>query len=244
MKRLAVFASGRGSNFRAIVDHARMNILHDVEVGLLVTNDAAAPVVDIARKNSIPAIHIEGIFGKKFPSKQERERARNEFDQKAIDTLKENRIDLVALAGFMQVLGPSIVHAYEYRTMNIHPAKDVRRFGGPGMFGERVHAAVLSAGEKESGCTIHYVDESVDGGPVILQSIVPVEIGDTAESLAHRILIQEHRTYSKAIQLHVDNRLKVLDRKVTIDWSGNWEEDWNRRQEAFIRSQMLLEPAA
>jgi folate-dependent phosphoribosylglycinamide formyltransferase PurN len=121
--------------------------------------------------------------------------------------------------------------------MNIHPAKDLVKFGGRSMFGERVHEAVLRSGAKESGCTIHYVDQSVDGGPIILQSTVPVEATDTPESLAHRILIQEHRTYSKAIQLHVDGRIKIVDGKNLIDWSGGWEEKWNRKQEALIKHQ-------
>ena len=101
------------------------------------------------------------------------------------------------------------------------------------MFGHLVHEVVLRSGVKESGCTVHYVDESVDGGPIILQSTVPVEPTDTPESLAQRILIQEHRTYSKAIQLHVDGRINITNGKALIDWSGGWEEEWNRRQEAF-----------
>jgi phosphoribosylglycinamide formyltransferase-1 len=237
MKRLAVFASGRGSNFRAIVDHARLGVLENVEVGLLLTNDANAPAVNAARENSIPSAFIEGVFGRKFASKQEKEKARDKFDERAIELLTQRRIDLVALAGFMQVLGPTMVQAYRFGIMNIHPAKDLVRFGGPGMYGERVHAAVLQSGEKESGCIVHYVDESVDGGPAIVQSTVLIEPGDTPESLAHRILIHEHRTYSKAIQLHVDERITVRKSKAVIDWGGGWEENWNRRQEAFIQYQ-------
>ena len=105
------------------------------------------------------------------------------------------------------------------------------------MFGERVHAAVLSAGEKMSGCSVHYVDDSVDGGPIIIQRRVPVESNDTPETLAKRILPHEHRTYSKAIQLHVDERIKLEDGRAVIDWGGGWEEEWNRRQAAFIRYQ-------
>ena len=235
MKRLAVFASGHGSNFRAIVEHARMGVLQRIHVALLVINDTKAPALDIARENAIPLNFIEGVYGRKFTSRLEREKARNRFDEEAVGVLEQNRIDCVALAGFMQVLGPEIVRAYPMSIMNIHPAKDIVRFGGSGMFGERVHESVLKAGEKESGCTIHYVDESVDGGPIILQSAVPVEPSDTPESLAHRILIQEHRTYSKAIQLHTDDRINVSNGKVSIDWSGDWEEKWNRRQEVFIQ---------
>jgi phosphoribosylglycinamide formyltransferase-1 len=237
MKHLAVFASGRGTNFRAIVDHIRMGILQDVQAGLLITNIPNTPAAHFADERSIPVSLIEGVYGRKFANRQDMERARNEFDEKALKILIENRIDLVALAGFMQVLGSGIVDAYRSRIMNIHPAKDLSRFAGRGMFGDRVHAAVLRAGEKESGCTIHYVDNSIDGGPIILQSTVPVEAGDTADTLAHRILIHEHRTYSKAIQLHIDGRIQLKDQKVHIDWSNNWEERWNQRQEAFIRHQ-------
>ncbi len=237
MKRVAVFASGRGSNFRAIADHAKLGVLENVQVSLLVTNAPRAPAIDISKEHSIPHVLIEGVFGRKFASKDERDKARKEFDEQAVEVLKQNRIDLVALAGFMQVLGPTIVRAFKYRIMNIHPALDLVRFGGPGMFGERVHQAVLRAGEKQSGCTVHYVDESVDGGPTILQSTVPVELGDKAEYLAQRILVQEHRTYSKAIQLHADERIAIQDGKVSVDWSDDWDEQWKRRQEPFIRYQ-------
>jgi phosphoribosylglycinamide formyltransferase-1 len=214
-----------------------MDILRDIQVCLLVTNVPDAPAADFAREKSIPVSIIEGVFGRKFASKHERETARNSFDQKALEALSKNRIDLVALAGFMQVLGPLVIDAYNLGIMNIHPAKDMNKFGGRGMFGERVHAAALQAGERESGCTVHYVDRSIDGGPIILQSTVPVESNDTPETLAHRILIQEHRTYSKAIQLHVDKRIHVKDGKISIDWSDHWEDKWNRRQEAFIQHQ-------
>lgn len=237
MRRLAVFASGRGSNFQAMVDQTRMGILQNVQVSLLVTNVLDAPVADFARENSVPVSFIQGIYGRKFADNRERKRARDQFDQKALEILSQNRIDLVALAGFMQVLGPDLVQAYRMRIMNIHPAKDLVRFGGNGMFGERVHAAVLRVGEKESGCTVHYVDHTVDGGPIILQSTVPVDPMDTPESLAHRILIYEHRTYPKAIQLHIDGRIRVEDGKLSIDWSNDWEQQWNQRQEAFIRLQ-------
>jgi phosphoribosylglycinamide formyltransferase-1 len=238
MRRLAVFASGRGSNFRAIVDHAKMHVLENVEVCLLITSDVNAPVVASAKENNIPVTSLEGVQGKKFSTKQEREIMRNKFDEQALEILQQNRIDLVALAGFMQVLSKTLIDAYKYRIMNIHPAKNLMKFGGRGMFGERVHEAVLRSGEKESGCTVHYVDESIDGGPIILQTMVPIEPTDTPKSLAHKILIQEHRTYPKAIQLHVDERIKITDGKTLIDWNGGWEENWNRKQEALIKHQL------
>lgn len=239
MKRLAVFASGRGSNFRAIIDHARLEVLRNVEVALLMINDRTTPVVEVAKGNSIPIEFLEGIVGRKFASKEDREKVRTEFDTKAVAVLQRYHIDLIALAGFTQVLGSTVVQAFRWRIMNIHPAKDLVKFGGRGMYGEHVHEAVLRAGEKESGCTIHYVDESVDGGPTILKTTVPVNTTDTPETLAKRILIQEHRTYSKAIQLHADERIKVSEGRAVIDWSDNWEEDWNRRQERFIEYQMV-----
>lgn len=242
MKRLAVFASGRGSNFKAMIDHVKMGVLRDVEIAMLISNIPDAPAMGLARQNSIPVVHFEGVYGRKFPSKQARQEAREEFDRRALDTLTREKVELVALAGFMQVLGPQLVNSYSYRIMNIHPAKDLAKFGGSGMFGERVHAAVIQAGELESGCTVHYVDNTIDGGPVILQATVPVEAGDTPESLGHRILIHEHRTYSKAIQLHVDGRLLVKDGKVEIDWSGDWQSEWARRQKVFVESQTGLSP--
>jgi phosphoribosylglycinamide formyltransferase-1 len=220
-----------------MIDHVRMRILQNVDIRLLVTNIIDAPAASLARENSIPTAFVEGVYGRKFASKQEMEEARTDFDWKVVDLLRDEGIDLIALAGFMQVLGGTLVDAYRYRIMNIHPAKDLARFGGRGMFGERVHAAVISAGEKESGCTVHYVDNSIDGGPPILQAAVPVDAADTPETLAHRILIHEHRTYSKAIQLHVDDRIRVQEGKAIIDWSGDWENQWNQRQEAFVRYQ-------
>lgn len=123
MTKLAVFASGRGSNFRAIVDHVRMGILQNVEVTLLVTNDASAPAAAFAKENSIPSLFIQGIMGRKFASKDDREKARNEFDEQALNVLNQYGIDLVVLAGFMQVLGPVLVHDYRWRIMNIHPCE-------------------------------------------------------------------------------------------------------------------------
>ena len=109
------------------------------------------------------------------------------------------------------------------------------------MYGERVHAAVLQAGETTSGCTVHYVDDSIDGGPTILQTVVPVKPEDTPHTLAHRVLIQEHRTYSKAIQLHVDDRVHINNGRALIDWSNDWEAKWKARENEYISYQTQLE---
>jgi phosphoribosylglycinamide formyltransferase-1 len=233
MKNLAVLASGRGSNFQAIIDHIERGVLKNVKLNMLISNDSTANAVTIARQNQIPFTIIEGIQNKKFADPQDRERVRYKFDESVLEVLGNNRIDFVALAGFMQVLGKQIVRNYNFRIMNIHPSLDLVRFGGRGMFGDRVHAAVLQAGEKESGCTVHYVDESIDGGPIILQSRVTIESGDDPHTLGNRILIQEHRTYAKALQLHADGRIRIANGRATIDRSGGWEDEWNRRQEIF-----------
>src|SRR5208282_4150300 len=130
MKRLAVFASGRGSNFRAIVDHAKMHVLENVEVCLLITSDVNAPVVAPAKENNIPVTSLEGVPGKKLSTKQQREIMRKKFDEQALEILQQNRIDLIVLAGFMQVLSKTLIDAYKYRIMNIHPAKNLMKFGG------------------------------------------------------------------------------------------------------------------
>ena len=241
MKKLAVFASGRGSNFKAIIDHVRMRILENVSLSLLLSNDMNAPALNLAKEHSIPSVFINGIQDRKFLSKQDREEARNEFDAKSARVLKDHRIDVIALAGFMQVVGRPILQDYTDKIMNIHPALDLIRFGGRGMYGDRVHAAVLRAGETTSGCTVHYVDDSVDGGPTILQTSVPVEHDDTPDTLAHRVLIQEHRTYSKAIQLHVDGRIHIDSGKTVIDWSNDWEAKWQEKENEYVRYQTELE---
>ncbi|HKM77368.1 MAG TPA: phosphoribosylglycinamide formyltransferase [Candidatus Bathyarchaeia archaeon] len=233
MKNLAVLASGRGSNFQAIINHIELGVLQNIKLTMLISNEPTANAVTIARQNQIPFTVIEGIQNRKFGNAENRERARCKFDEKVLEALTNNRIDFVALAGFMQVLGKPIVHNYNYRILNIHPSLDLVRFGGRGMFGDRVHAAVLQAGEKESGCTVHYVDESIDGGPIILQSRVPIESGDDPNTLGHRILVQEHRTYAKALQLHADGRIHITNSCVTLDRSGGWEDEWNERQVTF-----------
>jgi phosphoribosylglycinamide formyltransferase-1 len=148
MKNLAVLASGRGSNFHAIIDHIERGVLKNVKLNMLISNDSTANAVTIARQNQIAFTIIEGIQHKKFDNAQDRERARYKFDENVLEVLGNNRIDFVALAGFMQVLGKQIVLDYNFRIMNIHPSLDLVRFGGRGMFGDRVHAAVLQAGEK------------------------------------------------------------------------------------------------
>jgi len=237
MTKIGVLASGRGSDFQSIIDHISLGVLKNARISVLISNNSNAYALKRAEQAGIDPVYIEGIQGKKFPSSEVREKEREIFDRKVLSVLKEHSVDLVVLAGFMQVLTPFFVDEYRWRIMNIHPAKNMEKYSGRGMYGERVHEAVLKAGEKESGCTIHYVDKGVDTGPIILQHTVLVKPNDSAHTLADRILVYEHRLYSKAVQLHIDGRLKVVGRNVEKDYSGNWEEEWNERQKAYIEYQ-------
>ncbi|HET6453131.1 MAG TPA: phosphoribosylglycinamide formyltransferase, partial [Armatimonadota bacterium] len=137
------------------------------------------------------------------------------YAERVLETLAQHKIDLVCLAGYMRILPSEIIKAYRNRVMNIHPAL-IPLFCGHGMFGEHVHQAAVDYGVKVSGCTVHFVDEQYDTGPIILQKVVPVEEGDTAETLAARILVQEHKAYPEAIQLFAQGRLRVEGRVVHI----------------------------
>jgi len=229
--RLGILASGRGTDFQAILDHIRMKILVNVEVKLVIYNNKDAYVRERAEKVGIKTKFIQGIVDQKFDSKELREKARVEFDKKVVESCKNEDVELIVCAGFNQILSEYLVEHYANRILNIHPAYDVVNYGGYGMVGMKVHNAVINAGEKVSGCTVHYIDSTVDLGPILLQAQVPIYDGDTAEALAERVLVIEHRTYPKAIQLHVDNRAKIENNKLVVDkTSDGWEKKWNDRQ--------------
>ena len=238
LERLAVIASGRGTDFQSILDHIKMNVLQDVKLTLLICNTSDAYVMTRSRNAGIKTEYIEGIVGKKFPEKEDRRKAREEFDIKVIKELKRQDITLISLAGFNQIVSPVLIDLFSKKVMNIHPAYDTIQYGGVGMYGERVHRAVLANNEQYSGCTVHYVDNTVDLGPVILRQRVAVKSGDTIDSLSDRILVWEHRSYSKAIQIHVDNELERRNSLATEDFEDDeWEKKWNERQKNYIEYQ-------
>ena len=229
--KLGILASGRGTDFQAILDHIRMKILVDVEVKLVIYNNKDAYVRERAENAGIKAKFIQGTVGQKFDSKESREDARVEFDKQVVESCNDEGVELIVCAGFNQILSEYLVEHYANRILNIHPAYDVVNYGGYGMVGMKVHNAVIEAGEKVSGCTVHYFDSTVDLGPVLLQAKVPIYDGDTAESLAERVLVIEHRTYPKAIQLHADKRVRIENNKSVVDISSSgWEKKWNDRQ--------------
>ena len=238
LERLAVIASGRGTDFQSILDHIKLNILHGIEPTLLICNTPGAYAMTRARKAGVRTEYIEGIVGKKFPDKESRGKARREFDVKVMEELSRYKITVIALAGFNQIVSPVLIDSFSMRVLNIHPAYDTVQYGGVGMFGDKVHKAVLANGEQYSGCTVHYVDNTVDLGPVILRQRVTVKIGDNVESLSDRILVWEHRSYSKAIQIHVDNELESRNNLAPEDIvDDEWEKSWNERQKKYFEYQ-------
>jgi phosphoribosylglycinamide formyltransferase 1 len=202
MLRCAVFASGGGSNFQALIDRRETGDLK-VELSLLVGNNSTAYAFERARKHGIPAIHIA-------PSRFPDEVA---YSGHVLSVLREHAIDIIALAGYMKKIPHRIVAAFPNRIVNIHPAL-LPSFGGPGLYGEKVHQAVLDCGAKVSGITVHFVDDEYDHGPIIFQETVPVLDGDDAHSLAERVLAAEHASYWKALTAIGLDRLTVQGRRV------------------------------
>ncbi len=190
MLNVAVFGSGRGSNFQAILTAIESRKLPGVRIVLVVSNNSGAGILDIGRRHGIPAVHISE---RQFPDE-------SAFAEALLALLKRHGADFVVLAGYMKRVPRQVIGAYRNRIINIHPAL-LPKFGGKGMYGIHVHEAVLAAGEKFSGATIHIVDEEYDRGPIVLQRQVAVEPGDTPESLAARVLEVEHRLYPEALAL-------------------------------------------
>ncbi len=203
--RIAILVSGhgRGSNMAAIIDACQRGEI-DGQVVLVIGTRDEAPALQRATEKGVSTEVVS-------PSKLGEE----EYARRLLQTLGDAQVDLVCLAGFMRLLPPPVVHAYAGRVMNIHPAL-LPLFGGKGMYGEHVHRAVLESGMKVSGCTVHFVDESYDTGPIILQRCVPVEEEDTWETLAARVLAQEHQAYVQAVKLFAQGRLRVEGRRVRI----------------------------
>lgn len=190
--RIAIFASGAGSNAQKILAHFRES--SSIQVALIACNNPSAGVLKIAEKENIPSLIIE---------KEKFFRGNGYTDE-----LKQKNIDLIVLAGFLWKLPPSLIDAYANRIINIHPAL-LPKYGGKGMYGNNVHAAVIAAGEKESGITIHYVDEHYDNGDVILQVKCAVLPDDTPGSLAQRIHGLEHEHYPKVIERIVNDTIRL-----------------------------------
>jgi len=199
-----VSGQGRGSNMQAIIDACASGKING-EVALVLGVKDDAPAIERARSQDIPTLAIS-------PKAYETTEA---YDAAVFDALAAANIDLICLAGYMRVLGQNIVDHWRDRIMNVHPAL-VPSFCGKGMYGHHVHEAVIARGVKFTGVTVHLVDEEYDAGPIILQRVVPVDEDDTADTIAARVLIEEHRTYTDAIALFAQGRLRAVGRKVKI----------------------------
>lgn len=195
--RVGVLISGGGTNLQAIIDACEAGTL-EAEVVVVISNRAAAYGLERARRHGIPAVALDR---RTFPSDED-------FNRAILTHLEAHQVELVVLAGYLRILSAELIRAYAGRIINIHPAL-LPSFGGPGMYGHHVHKAVLERGCKVSGCTVHFVTEGIDAGPIILQRPVPVEENDTPETLAARVLVQEHQALPEAIQLFAQGRLEI-----------------------------------
>lgn len=197
--KLGVLISGSGSNLQSIIDNIEKGSLKAV-IKIVISNKPDAFGITRAKKHGIPFVVLKnGDF-----------KSKEDFDSKLIKILKDNSIDLVVLAGFMRIISPAFLKAFPQKIMNIHPAL-LPSF--PGLHGQK---QAFDYGVKFSGCTVHFVDEGVDTGAIIIQSVVPVLDDDTEETLAARILKEEHKIYPQAIQLFADGKIEIKGRKVSI----------------------------
>jgi phosphoribosylglycinamide formyltransferase-1 len=198
-KRIGVLLSGRGSNFEALAESVATGRIPDAEIAVALSNREDARGIEKARAFGIEArvISSKGL-------------EREAYDKLVIAALQEKRVDLVCLAGYMRLLSPQFVAAFRNRILNIHPSL-LPSF--PGLEAQR---QALEHGAKFSGCTVHFVDENLDAGPIVLQACVPIEDSDTPETLAERILREEHRIYTEAVRIVLEGRYRIENRRVLI----------------------------
>ncbi len=206
MLRAAVLVSGGGTNLQAIIDRIKTNELTGVSIVCVISNSKKAYALKRAEEAGIPAVCIS-------PSAYE---DREAFHEALLAGLKEFEPDLIVLAGFLVTIPPAMIRQYSGRIINIHPSL-IPSFCGQGYYGLKVHEAALARGVKISGATVHFVDEGMDSGPIILQKAVEVMADDTPESLQRRIMEQaEWRILPEAIQLIADNRVRITGSRTTI----------------------------
>ena len=197
---IGVLVSGSGSNLQSIIDNVEQGKI-DARISVVISNIAGVFALERAKKHNIPT---EVISHKDF-------KTREAFDAKLVEVLREYQVELVVMAGFLRVITKVLLDAYPMKVMNIHPALL------PAFPGLHVQKQALDYGVKFAGCTVHFADEGVDSGPIIIQGVVPIFDNDTEEILSKRILSVEHKIYPAAIKLYAEGRLKVVDRRVIID---------------------------
>ena len=195
--KIAVLVSGRGSNLQTIINSIEKGYIKNAEINVVISNKGDAYALERGKNHGISTVFLD-------PSRCDNAG----YDRKILEVLKQYDIDLLLLAGYFQLLGPEIIEAYRNRILNIHPSLL------PSFKGLHAQKQALEYGVKVAGCTVHFVDEGLDSGPIILQSCVPVIQGDTEETLTARILEQEHIIYPEAVRLFVEGKLKIEGRTV------------------------------
>jgi phosphoribosylglycinamide formyltransferase, formyltetrahydrofolate-dependent len=205
--RLAVLVSGRGSNLQAIIDAIEGGTL-SAEIAVVLSNKQDAGGLERARKHGVPQVWLDP---KLFAGQPD---SREAYDRAVLDVLRKYEVDLVLLAGYMKIVTPVLLTAFENRMMNIHPSLL------PSFPGLDVQKKAIDHGCKIAGCTVHFVTEGVDEGPIIIQAAVPILEGDTPDVLAARILVEEHKIYPRAIQLYAEGKLCVEGRRVVVAQAG------------------------
>ncbi|MDR0556828.1 MAG: phosphoribosylglycinamide formyltransferase [Treponema sp.] len=193
MKHILVLVSGNGTNLQALIDAERQSGLGNGTIAAVISDKPGAFALERAKNAGIPAFTL--LPDKSLPKRERRLELSNRILAKAC----ELKIDFIVCAGFLSILSGDIIAAYASRMINIHPSL-LPKFGGQGMYGEKVHRAALDAGERESGCTVHFVDAGADTGQIILQRAIPVLSSDTPETLAERIHVQEHAAIVEAVR--------------------------------------------
>ena len=201
--RLGVLASGRGSNLQAIIDAAERGALH-AQIAVVISNKKDAPALERARKHGVTDVFLDP---KPFAGQPD---SREAYDRAVLEVLRKHDVALVLLAGYMKIVTSVLIGAYQNRMMNIHPSLL------PAFPGLEVQKKALEWGVKVAGCTVHFVTEGVDEGPIIMQAAVPILDGDTPETLSARILEEEHRIFPRAVQLYAEGRLTVEGRRVRV----------------------------
>ena len=197
--RVAVLASGRGSNFQSIIDASNENKLPNCKIELLIVNKKEAYAVERAKKHNIAYRIIES-----------KNKKREDFDHQMLEVLTKKKIEIIVLAGFMRILSKPFITRYKNRIINIHPSLL------PLYPGAHAHRDVIQSGAKESGCTVHFVDEGIDTGPIIMQKAISIDKDDNEETLAAKILPLEHQIFPKALHLLTSKKLEINEGKVTI----------------------------
>jgi len=197
MNNLGILLSGRGSNFVAIADSIDAGRIPDARIAIVISNRTDAPGIESARKRGLKALVI--------PSKG---KDRETHDREVVEALKEHKVDLICLAGYMRLLSPWFVQQFPHRILDIHPSLL------PAFPGLEAQQQAFAHGVKVSGCTVHFVDEELDHGAIIVQRIVPVHDSDDEHSLAARILEQEHIAYSEAINVVLEGKFKAVGRRL------------------------------